>query len=99
MNAARQPRPSRTLWKRSALSLRFDQLAVDLSNASGRLPKGDVGKAVMDLGVQLTQLGLGGKGAFSRRRAELALDTSVAETMGQSRGLAGPLASKLSMTR
>jgi methyl-accepting chemotaxis protein len=86
-----QAAAARTAKQGKQLSLRFDKLAVDLSNSSNRLPKGEAGKAVADLGTQLTQMGLGKDSVFALRGAELALEGAISETMTQSRVLADQL--------
>ncbi len=73
------------------LSLRTDKLSVELSNAINRLPKDGSGKAVADLGLQLTGLSLGKDSVFALRQQELALETAIAATMTKSRVLAGDL--------
>lgn len=80
-----------TLEQNEQLNRRFDKLAVDFSNTARRLPKTDAGKAVADLGYQLTEMGLGKESAFARRGAELGHDQAILETMKQSRELAGRL--------
>lgn len=87
--AARSPKQGQQL------SLRFDKLAVELSNAVNRLPKSEAGKTVADLAYQLTQLGLGKGSVFALRNAELALDQDIAGTMSESRTLAGQLGAEV----
>ncbi len=87
--AARSPKQGQQL------SLRFDKLAVELSNAVNRLPKSEAGKAVADLAYQLTQLGLGKGSVIALRNAELALDQDIAGTMSESRTLAGQLGAEV----
>jgi methyl-accepting chemotaxis protein len=90
-----QAAAARSAKQGQQLSLRFDKLAVDLSNAVGRLPKSDAGKAAAALSYKLTQLGLGKASVFALRNAELALDKTIATTMAGSRALAGQLGTEV----
>jgi methyl-accepting chemotaxis protein len=86
-----QATAARSVAQIKALNLRSDKLSVDLSKATIRLPKNPAGKAVADLGRQLTDMGLGKSSVFALRLDELSIDKIITDSMMKSRVLAGKL--------
>ncbi|MFP6773444.1 MAG: methyl-accepting chemotaxis protein [Alphaproteobacteria bacterium] len=86
-----QATAARSAAQIKALNLRSDKLSVDLSKATIRLPKNPAGKAVADLGRQLTDMGLGKSSVFALRLDELSIDKIITDSMMKSRVLAGKL--------